>query len=170
MLCIGTLPVNESEYISPAELGKQLRASEWTVRRWIEEGKVNAVRIGRRFLIPRSELQRLTEPAAERHRLSRGAVPRYDYFAAPYTDGELDERVEVLVAALDAANWPWDTFELKREGLKKVLLGQEHALPVVWRYLTDGIEALRHRKSPESTQAVSKNIAAQLRTHSRKTE
>jgi excisionase family DNA binding protein len=40
------------KYLSPEQVGKMFMASKWTVRRWIEAGRLPAVRVGRRWLIP----------------------------------------------------------------------------------------------------------------------
>ena len=37
---------------------------------------------------------------------------------------------------------PPSTIELKKDGLKRIVLGEEKVLPVIWRYLGDGIERL----------------------------
>jgi excisionase family DNA binding protein len=43
------------------EAGTALCLSPWTVRRWISEGKLVAVRLGRRVLVEPSECRRLVE-------------------------------------------------------------------------------------------------------------
>jgi len=43
------------------EAGTALGLSPWTVRRWIVEGKIIAVRLGRRVLVEPSECRRLVD-------------------------------------------------------------------------------------------------------------
>jgi excisionase family DNA binding protein len=47
--------------MSVEESAQALSLSPWTIRKYIEEGKIKAVKIGRRVLIEPSELQRLIE-------------------------------------------------------------------------------------------------------------
>ena len=47
--------------IGVKEAAAALGLSHWTLRQYIREGKLKAVRIGRRILIEPSELQRLVE-------------------------------------------------------------------------------------------------------------
>jgi excisionase family DNA binding protein len=51
----------DQEYLTPSELAKLIRFSEIGVRRWIATRRIGVVRLGRRVLIPRSELQRLVD-------------------------------------------------------------------------------------------------------------
>jgi excisionase family DNA binding protein len=43
------------------EAADMLRVSPWTIRAFIRDGKLNVVKIGRRVLLERSELERLVE-------------------------------------------------------------------------------------------------------------
>jgi excisionase family DNA binding protein len=45
--------------LSPAEAGRHLGLSHVTVRQWIRDGRIKAIRSGRSFKIPRSELDKL---------------------------------------------------------------------------------------------------------------
>ncbi len=49
------------------EAGRLLSLSPWTIRRYINEGKLSAVRIGRRVLVEPTECSRLVEVARKRH-------------------------------------------------------------------------------------------------------
>ena len=53
--------MDESKYLSPEEVGKMFRASKWTVRRWVEAGRLPAVRVGRRLLIPAEAVKQLAQ-------------------------------------------------------------------------------------------------------------
>lgn len=46
------------EYMTVKEAAEMLRVTDWTIRRYLREGKVfkGAVRPGRNWLIPRSEV------------------------------------------------------------------------------------------------------------------
>jgi len=60
----GLLAGNLKELLTVEEVAAMTRRSEYTVRRWISEGKLNATRIAEggprgRLLIPRAELERL---------------------------------------------------------------------------------------------------------------
>lgn len=51
----------DNDFLTPRELAKIIRFSEVGVRRLIAERRIAVVRIGRRVLVPRSELERLIE-------------------------------------------------------------------------------------------------------------
>ena len=53
------------------EAAEAVGLSHWTLRAWVRQGKVQAVRLGRRVLIEPSELQRLIEQG-------RGGIVRKD--------------------------------------------------------------------------------------------
>jgi excisionase family DNA binding protein len=139
------------DYLSPDEVGSRFKVSKWTVRRWIEAGRLPAARIGRRWLIPLEFIERLeaehSRPDEARddtcYVLARGPAPRYGYFENPWTEPELDRLCGSLISAIRAGGWPYDTFRLKKEGIKMILRGKMAAPPGLWRYLVDGIERLR---------------------------
>ena len=68
-----------------AEIAAVLRLNQQTIRNWIDQGRLPAVRIGRRVRIKRSGFERLLTSAAARARsMPRAAV----YTAAQFWDGE----------------------------------------------------------------------------------
>jgi|ERR1017187_940787 excisionase family DNA binding protein len=144
--------MNEFNYLSPEEVGKMFRASKSTVRRWVEAGRLPAVRIGRRLLIPTEAVEKLVEQqlspsdvpesAYVTHSIVRERPPLFDNFERSYSNAEVNKLADVIIATLRAGGWPSDTFEVKREGLKLVILGQKTAPPAIWRYLCAGIERL----------------------------
>lgn len=144
--------MNESNYLSPEEVGKMFRASKSTVRRWVEAGRLPAVRIGRRLLIPAEAVDKLVEqqlspsdlqePPFVTHSIVRGPAPRYDYFENSFGTAELSKLSGIIIAALRAGGWPYDTFELKKEGVTQMIRGEQAAPPAIWRYLCAGIERL----------------------------
>lgn len=142
-----------TQYLSPEEVGKMFRASKWTVRRWVEAGRLPAVRLGRRLLIPGDAVQKLveaqlspsdvSETSFQTHRIVRDAAPNWGYFELPFDEAELDTVVDCLFRMLNKGGWPSDTFALKKSGLKKMVLGEERVPPAIWRYLRDGILQLK---------------------------
>jgi excisionase family DNA binding protein len=57
-------------YLSVADAEAQTGISRWTWRRWAYDGKVGSVKLGKRLLLPVSEIERLmnenTRPALEK--------------------------------------------------------------------------------------------------------
>ena len=51
----------EESFLTVAEVAELLRLNQQTVRNWIDAGSLPAVRIGRRVLIKRSDLDRIVE-------------------------------------------------------------------------------------------------------------
>jgi excisionase family DNA binding protein len=49
----------DEELLTASQAGEALSASSQTIRNWIRSDRVHAVRIGNRFLIPRSEVERM---------------------------------------------------------------------------------------------------------------
>jgi excisionase family DNA binding protein len=149
--------MDESKYLSPEEVGKMFRASKWTVRRWVEAGRLPAVRVGRRLLIPAEAVKQLVtkqlnpgelkELSYVTQKVVRGPWVRYDYFENAFDPAELSKLSSILIAALKAGGWPNDTFPLKEEGVKQIILGEKTGPPAIWRYLCDGIETLSARAS-----------------------
>jgi excisionase family DNA binding protein len=149
--------MDESKYLSPEEVGKMFRASKWTVRRWVEAGRLPAVRVGRRLLIPAEAVKQLVtkqlnpgelkELSYVTQKVVRGPWVRYDYFENALDQAELSKLSSILIAALKAGGWPYGTFPLKEEGVKQIILGEKTGPPAIWRYLCDGIETLSARAS-----------------------
>jgi excisionase family DNA binding protein len=143
----------DTHYLTPEEIGAKFKASKWTVRRWIEAGKLPALRIGRRWLVPADaveqlEAERLCPDEVPHGRyemiaICRGPAPKYGYFENPWTEPELERLSQTLISTMHTGGWPYDTWTLKPEGIKAILRGQEVAPPGIWRYLIDGIERLR---------------------------
>jgi excisionase family DNA binding protein len=61
----------KTEYLGVAEAESMTGVSRWTWRRWAYDGKIASVKLGKRLVIPASEIERLvaanTRPALERH-------------------------------------------------------------------------------------------------------
>ncbi len=48
-----------ADYLGVAEAEAQTGVSRWTWRRWAYDGKITSVKLGKRLLIPASEIERL---------------------------------------------------------------------------------------------------------------
>jgi len=73
------------ELMTVAEIAAVLRLNQQTIRNWIDQGRLPAVRIGRRVRIKRSGFERLLTTAAGPAR----STSRTDvYTAAQFWDGE----------------------------------------------------------------------------------
>jgi excisionase family DNA binding protein len=55
--------INESEesYLTVAEVAETLKLNQQTVRNWIDQGSLPALRVGRRVRIKRSDFERILE-------------------------------------------------------------------------------------------------------------
>jgi excisionase family DNA binding protein len=51
--------MNDQELLTASQAAEALSASSQTIRNWIRSNRLQAVRIGNRFLIPRSEVERM---------------------------------------------------------------------------------------------------------------
>jgi excisionase family DNA binding protein len=52
-------PMDDMELLTVSQAAEAFSATSQTIRNWIRGDRVKAVRIGNRFLIPRSEIERL---------------------------------------------------------------------------------------------------------------
>ena len=51
----------DEEFLTVAEIAERLKLNQQTLRNWIEQGQLPAVRIGRRVRIRRSDFERLVQ-------------------------------------------------------------------------------------------------------------
>jgi excisionase family DNA binding protein len=58
--------LDDSEFLTVAEVAETLKLNQQTVRNWIDQGSLPALRIGRRVRIRRSDFDRLIEAGATR--------------------------------------------------------------------------------------------------------
>lgn len=58
---------------SPKEFAMLTGVAEITVRRWLRSGELRGTKIGRKWLIPNSELERIGEGGAPSNKTPRGA-------------------------------------------------------------------------------------------------
>jgi excisionase family DNA binding protein len=71
------------EYLTVAEVAETLKLNQQTVRNWIDQGRLPALRLGRRVRIRREDFRALTEEGY----MSAAATPR-GFDAAAFWDGE----------------------------------------------------------------------------------
>jgi excisionase family DNA binding protein len=58
-LAIVAIAMDDQDLLTASQAAEALSASSQTIRNWIRGNRLHAVRIGNRFLIPRSEVERL---------------------------------------------------------------------------------------------------------------
>jgi excisionase family DNA binding protein len=58
-LAIVAIAMDDRELLTASQAAEELSASSQTIRNWIRGERLRAVRIGNRFLIPRSEIDRM---------------------------------------------------------------------------------------------------------------
>jgi excisionase family DNA binding protein len=63
-LAIVAIAMGDQELLTASQAAEALSASSQTIRNWIRAEQLRAVRIGNRFLIPRSEVERLRGSAS----------------------------------------------------------------------------------------------------------
>jgi excisionase family DNA binding protein len=67
-----SIPESDEIYLTVAEVAATLKLNQQTVRNWIDQGSLPALRVGRRVRIKRSDFQRILDESysgAERGRL-----------------------------------------------------------------------------------------------------
>jgi excisionase family DNA binding protein len=52
----------DKEVYSPDEFADRLRVPPTTVRRWLREGRIKGRKIGRRWFVPHSEIEKTINP------------------------------------------------------------------------------------------------------------
>jgi excisionase family DNA binding protein len=58
--------LDDDEFLTVAEVAQTLKLNQQTVRNWIDQGSLPALRIGRRVRIRRADFERLIEAGATR--------------------------------------------------------------------------------------------------------
>lgn len=91
----------EETFLTVAEVAEMLKLNQQTVRNWIDQGSLPALRVGRRVRIRRSDLERVLEAGstAAGRSAARDAGPS----AEDFWGGEPIGVVEPSVAATDGA-------------------------------------------------------------------
>lgn len=129
-------------FLSLDQAAERLGITRWTATRWIEEGKLPAIRIGRRWLIATSKIPELLQievmgkhAAVERRGFEISSDLPVNYaWLKPISDEELEQFVQKVAELLSGGGAP-----VVAEGLRPIILGDEPAAPVFWRYLLAGI-------------------------------
>lgn len=72
----------QEEYLTVAEVAETLKLNQQTVRNWIDQGQLPALRVGRRVRIKRSDFQRILDESYSRGAMTpaRPAGPSADDF------------------------------------------------------------------------------------------
>jgi excisionase family DNA binding protein len=73
----------EESYLTVAEVAETLKLNQQTVRNWIDQGSLPALRVGRRVRIKRSDFERILEESyngGSAQRLASGGGPNADDF------------------------------------------------------------------------------------------
>jgi excisionase family DNA binding protein len=79
-------PNCDDEFLTVAEVATTLRLSQQTVRNWIDQGSLPAVRIGRRVRITRRDLQRVLDAGSTAAAVAAADDPPYT--TQQFWDGE----------------------------------------------------------------------------------
>lgn len=58
-MAIVAIAMDDQDLLTASQAAEELSASSQTIRNWIRADQLRAVRIGNRFLIPRSEVERM---------------------------------------------------------------------------------------------------------------
>ena len=73
----------EESYLTVAEVAETLKLNQQTVRNWIDQGSLPALRVGRRVRIKRSDFERILEESysgTNRHGSSDGGPSADDFW------------------------------------------------------------------------------------------
>jgi len=75
-------PTPEESYLTVAEVAETLKLNQQTVRNWIDQGALPALRVGRRVRIKRSDFERILEQSysGTKAASTRPPVPSADDF------------------------------------------------------------------------------------------
>ncbi len=68
-------PETEESFLTVAEVAEVLKLNQQTVRNWIDQGSLPAVRVGRRVRIKRSDFDRILEESYSGRPAPEPAVP-----------------------------------------------------------------------------------------------
>ena len=79
----------DDEYLTVNEIAEHLKLNPQTVRNWIDQGALRAVRIGRRVRVSRAEMDRILAQGA-----STTAEPRASAVASDQPDEQLSQALE----------------------------------------------------------------------------
>ena len=108
-MTLGWIPRSEESFLTVAEVAELLKLNQQTVRNWIDQGTLPALKVGRRVRIKRSDLERMLE---EGYR--DGGTPRHpsgpsaqDFWSGePVGVAEVDPAAEVSERPQDEDDSP----------------------------------------------------------------
>jgi excisionase family DNA binding protein len=72
-------PTVEDEFLTVAEVAAILKLNQQTIRNWLEEGRLPAVRVGRRVRVLRRDLDELIADAEAASRTAQPAAGGHDH-------------------------------------------------------------------------------------------
>jgi excisionase family DNA binding protein len=75
-----SIPESDETYLTVAEVAATLKLNQQTVRNWIDQGSLPALRVGRRVRIKRSDFQRILDDSYS------GALPPAPASRVPSAD------------------------------------------------------------------------------------
>ncbi|WUD73856.1 helix-turn-helix domain-containing protein [Streptomyces sp. NBC_00510] len=141
----------EREWLSVEQVADRLGLHVRTVRGYIRDGRLKAVRIGKQYRVARADLDALTgAPAAARHRVEVSAIVEVDGIGA----AAADRLSTLLVAGAQMARDPHElarvrtAYDDERSRLKVVVLGGAAATADVLRTV-DGVLGGENDMFPE---------------------
>lgn len=93
-------PSLEGEYVSVAEAAAELRISQSTLWRWIDQGMLPAYRVGqRRVRLKKTDLTTLITPARQQEKGGRMAQKERERLQRPLTKEEQERALAALTGA-----------------------------------------------------------------------
>lgn len=87
-------PDPDEVYLTVAEVAQTLRLNQQTVRNWIDQGRLPALRIGRRVRIKRSDFERIVDASYGGTAPAQAATPDPGPSADDFWGGEPVGRAE----------------------------------------------------------------------------
>lgn len=79
---------HEDEFLTVAEVAEVLKLNPQTIRNWIDQGSLPALRVGRRVRIKRSDFMRILEEGYGGGRAARQALQETGLTAEDFWGGE----------------------------------------------------------------------------------
>lgn len=119
---------NSDKLCTLEEAGRILQVSPFTVRRWLKEKRLSGIRVGRRWLISKDEINRLTAA-------SNVTTPVWKDSLAP---DEAEAIVIEIVSVLEMAG-P----SVNKAGVRQLVMGEQPIDADFWRALKCGIQHLK---------------------------
>jgi excisionase family DNA binding protein len=92
---------SDDEFLTVAEIAQILKLNQQTVRNWIDQGTLPALRVGRRVRVRRSDFDTLVESGRTASTPSSGPSP-----AQAFWEGELDPAPRVEPAEASSSRAP----------------------------------------------------------------